>query len=430
MLVVMNFEHLDEEQHAALRTAMNNHVNVADWHQFFGHSYIVKYVSTDDSLNPLYELCKKATMKGDKQAYVALNRLYKGYAGWGPQALWDFVKAHVEGTGPLAQTGAGVKERSPYLVDPEMLLLKENISLESLMLDRETESAVHAQLVRAEFQQAAAAKGVTLPEAYQNLLISGKAGVGKSTLAKALAIRLRESLPADRKRRIYFVKPAQLIGAYRGHTQLNMQTLLDHAADGIIILDEIDTYLDLDSDDAMILNVLNTHMGDKPNWPIIIGTLYEGNKPRFMKFNQGFQRRFANGLSMGVPDDSRLMEILLDRIESSGLAYEPEALQHMKELIHHARRTQGGNFGNIGELNNILDIAVKNMGQRYIQNSKEFEFKILARDVPEYDPQSGKLRPRLPTPANDFVSAIAAAVGEPGGAPVGSNVVQLTFDRA
>ncbi len=71
-----------------------------------------------------------------------------------------------------------------------------------------------------------------------------------------------------------------------------MQKLLTEAAGGIVIIDEIDTFLDLDSDDKMALNVLNTHLGDKPNYPIIIGTLYEHNLHTLHAFNAGLRSRF------------------------------------------------------------------------------------------------------------------------------------------
>lgn len=368
MLVIINFDEIDEDLNKALEKMLDDAPGVNAYRRFLDNNYMVDYAAPEEDLHALYTLCKETLAnEGDVPGFVINPLHYDMFRGWLPKNVRDFIEKH--SSTPAAQDKKNPrKSKDSDLISPEAYLLKEDVSLESLMLDKETEKAVQAVLLRMQFQIAATKANVKLPEAYQNVLISGMPGVGKSTLSKAFALALREHLPKGKETPVYFLKPSDLIGAYRGHTQNKTQILLNEAENGIVILDEIDTCLD-DAEATPLLNTLNTHMGDKPNWPIIIGTLYERNKSRFLNFNPGFQRRFTNSLHMESPDNDRLSEILLNRIKNAGLTYEPEAIAHMKELIQNARRIQKQNFGNIGEVNNILDMALKKYGRKIWKES-------------------------------------------------------------
>lgn len=393
MLVIVSFDGLDENQHAALKATLSGSKLVSDWMRVFGHSYIFRIAGTE--LSPLNALLKETLHKDGKTPSQLILPLYANYIGWASPKLWDFIKKHHEGIAATPAPGnASAKEKNTHIVDPETLILKESVAMEDLLLDAETEKSLRAYFIKFSFQQAARKQGKTLPNSYQNVLLSGKPGVGKSTLAKAIACKLRDEMETDQKLKVYFVKAAQLIGAFRGHTQVNMQTLLDAAEGEIVIIDEIDTYMKLDSDDAMILNVLNTHLGDRPNKPVVIGTLYDRNLQSFRDFNPGFARRFKHAISIEGQTDERLVEILLDQIKDAGLEIEHAALSHMKELITYTRKAQGMNFGHIGEMENILGGVLEYMAIRHAQDPASFTFKILPQDVPEINARSGKLQSR------------------------------------
>jgi len=229
----------------------------------------------------------------------------------------------------------------------------------------------------------ASGRGIKLPESNFNTLLVGSPGVGKSTLAKALAHKLKLEMPTNKKLSTYFVKPANLIGEYRGHTQKNMQKLLDHASDGIVIFDEIDTYLDLDSDDRMILNVLNTHLGDKPNHPIVIGTLYNRNLQRFLSFNQGLQSRFRNTIPIASQDSVTLKNIFKEMMKEANLEYDTNVPKAFENIIDRRRKSQGNNFGHIRETENILSEIIDNMAIRYEQETEDYDFKVQTTDLPQ-----------------------------------------------
>ena len=280
--------------------------------------------------------------------------------------------------------------------------------IDSLDLDPKTHGSVSSYFTRLAFFEAAEAQGITLPDNHQNLLISGPTGVGKSTLAKAIGQKLvserTQSTP------LFFVKPAQLIGRYRGHSQKNMQELLEMAEDGIIIFDEIDTYLDLDSDDRMILNVLNTHLGDRPNHPIVFATLYEHNRARFLGFNTGMQSRFGSVVGIQGQDSSKLSKIFENAVAKTGMPYDPAVTQAVESLINQIRQAQRGGFGHIREVDNILGQTITNMSQRHAADPDNFTFEVTLDDIPVRDRQTGALMKRashtpLPKPADEITEA-------------------------
>ena len=91
------------------------------------------------------------------------------------------------------------------------------------------------------FRNMAASFGATLDPGFQNALIIGPHGPGKTTFAKILAFEYRSAgiVPPDAP--ILFVDAIDLAGEYIGQSEERTKKLLDSIIDGIIVIDEIDS---------------------------------------------------------------------------------------------------------------------------------------------------------------------------------------------
>ena len=389
MLIMITARISTKEQLDELHAIITKHPKISDWYRHMGNQWIVEF--DDKSLSSLNNYLGAAFEDG-KRPTMLVNTLHH-YNGWHSQEFWNFIQKHKALPEPEAKQGAGKAKAKPddeYALNPKDYEVTDALTLEDLDLDEVTSETVNRYFQRMAFFRQAEAQGITLPENHQNLIISGKTGVGKSTLAKAIGLAFAAQ-DGTRKVPVYFVKPAHIIGRFRGHTQKNMQALLDMAEKGIIIFDELDTLLDIDSDDKNALNVLNTHLGDKPNDPHVITTIYEHNRARFLSFNTGMQSRFPTTINVPEQGSGKLSQIFESAVKNTGMAYDPAIVAEVENLVQQIRTAQRGNFGHIREIDNILGAVITNMAARHAANPDDFAFEVTLADIPVRDRQTGEL---------------------------------------
>lgn len=387
MLIMVTARITTEEQRDAIHNVIIKHPKVADWYRHMGNQWVIAL--EDISIYDFNDYLGNA-FEDDERPTLLVNTLHS-YNGWHSKEFWTFIKKHKTLAEPEA-TGKAAKAKpdDEYTLDPADYEVRDALTLDSLDLDEASDEIVTRYFQRMAFFKHAADKGFSLPENHQNLIISGKTGVGKSTLAKAIGLAFAAQ-NTQRKVPVYFVKIAQIIGRYRGHTQKNMQALLDMAENGIIIFDEIDTFLDIDSDDKNALNVLNTHLTDKPNEPVILGTIYEHNRARFFDFNTGMKSRFPSTIIVPEQDSRTLSKIFEAAVTDTGMPYDPAIVAEVENLVQQIRTAQRSNFGHIREVENIMGAVITNMAARHAADPDGFEYYVTLADIPVRDRQSGEL---------------------------------------
>ncbi len=79
----------------------------------------------------------------------------------------------------------------------------------------------------------------------------------------------------------------------------------------------------------------------------------------------------------------------------------PGVCDLVKDLLDTLKAMKKNNFAYIREVDNIFSFALDNMAIRHKKNPDGFEFKILAKDIPEYDPNAGVLLKPSDDIAND-----------------------------
>lgn len=387
MLLMVTARITSDAQREELHNIIIEYPNVTDWYRHMENQWVVAL--DEQNIEGLNNHLGNAFKDNDRPTLL-VNTLHY-YNGWHSKEFWEFLKRHKTLSEPRATGQTPQNKRdNEYDLNPADYEVRNALTLDDLDLDDETADIVTRYFQRMSFFKQADAKGFKLPDNHQNLIISGKTGVGKSTLAKAIGLAFAAQND-ERKVSVYFVKVAQIIGRYRGHTQKNMQALLDMAENGIIIFDEIDTFLDIDSDDKNALNVLNTHLTDKPNRPIILGTMYEQNRERFFGFNTGMTSRFPSTIIVPAQNSRALSRIFKTAVKNTGMPFDPAIVTEVENLVQQICAAQRSNFGHIREIENVMGAVITNMAARHASNPDGFEYNITMADIPIRDQKTGQL---------------------------------------
>ncbi len=386
MLYTVSCGHLENDVLEQVQAIIDNSHMIDDWIRYQDSNWIIEANDSFDA-NTLRD-----SITSHENVLLLMNPLYKSYSGLLNTSVWNFIKKYNAQTAPKKRTSLFDSDKNSNIIDPQDFVIKDAEKLAHLKLDKATNDFVGTYFNRITFDMAAQKQKINLPAMYKNLLLIGKPGVGKSTLAKAMARQLSKTLNASRKMRTYFLKPSQLIGSYRGHTQINMQTLLDHAEGGVVIFDEIDTFMTLPDSDRQILSTINTHIGDKKNNPIIFGTLYGSNEQNFYNFNEGLKSRFNYNVRISGQSDEKLTQIFAHKVHAANLSMDSNVLSAVTQKLRTLRNIQKDNFGHIRTVENVLNGALDNMARRHKNNALSFDFTLKAQDI------DGYIGPRIDKP--------------------------------
>jgi DNA replication protein DnaC len=138
-------------------------------------------------------------------------------------------------------------------------------------------------------------------ETFQNIVITGPAGVGKTTLARYLAYYYNESgiLSSDI---VYIVSRSDLVGQYLGQTALKTKKKLIQSLEGIILIDEAYQLGGCPTEDQYgmesiteLVNFLDKYMA----LSIVIVAGYQAEMEQcFFDRNEGLRRRFPNTFNL------------------------------------------------------------------------------------------------------------------------------------
>jgi len=258
--------------------------------------------------------------------------------------------------------------------------------IEELTLTPETAEVVSRFLDGANFRREAAAVGYKLKEGFQNILISGSPGVGKTTLAKALARAYLAEQKSTTERPVLLIKPDDVIARYSGQSLNNLKQAFERAKDGVLILDEIDSYERIPSFGMDVINGLNVHIGNNPNAPVIIGTLYESRVNALFGNNTGLKSRFRHHIQIAAQDNALLSTILMNELSETGIKIHPEVKRQVLSVIEAHKKSAGANFGYIRDVENIRDFILDSLARRFsAQRTDIRSIEITVNDLPTRD---------------------------------------------
>ena len=378
MIYTITCEALTDDERKAVQAALDKDKRVIDWLRFMSHSWAV-----DADVKGPQDL-RAIVHNGVDKKRLLVTQIFPGtYNGWQDQTLWDWINKRTLPAAPQTP-----KQDKPANEDANLQGLEEVTDarpLDSFTGIDDAAAAIRKIAGGFSFRAAAAKTGLKLEAGFANMLLLGQSGTGKTSTAKAAAVLLKEKMPSASKKKIYLVKASDLIDRHVGKSMDNTRAALEAVGDGILIFDEIDTVMDVSYYGAEVLNTLNTHMGNSPNKPVIIGTLYTKNEQRFRMANTGLSSRFPHAVRMPSYDDALLTKIFETKAEEAGMSVDPAALPAVGQLIGQLRIALNSNFGHAREIDNIFAATLDNIALRFDDMPPESKSALDGKDKAALD---------------------------------------------
>ncbi len=402
--------------------------NIKGWIRYLDSAWLID----TDVANPegFRELLRNAPELQSPR--VMITKFSSVYTGWLNKNVWNWLEgkkfdeepkySHLPPAPANANTPAVKKENGGNDKDmPAVEEITQAQSLDDYIGMDEIKHQANLLLAGIRFRAAARKIGMKLDSGFDNILLKGSPGVGKTSLAKSVAMMLKNQSPAPEKTPVAFVKAANVVARYLGQSGDNMQKLLDKYKDGIIVFDEIDTLLmhgvqsGADAYGRQVLDTINTHITSSPNKPVIVATLYESRENALQKANEGLASRFPNTLLLSDYDDTTLKKIFEKKAETAGLTLESGVTDEVQKLVTELRKVKKDVFANGREIDNIFSAIVNTLAEKVSESGTDITTRsaacqtdedraqlrkeiglVTVADVPMRDPKTGGLT-RKPT---------------------------------
>lgn len=160
---------------------------------------------------------------------------------------------------------------------------------------------------------------------FQNIVITGPAGIGKTTIASKLSFIFRK-LNIVCTNIVNIVSRSDLVASYLGQTAIKTKKALFESLEGILFIDEAYQVGGCPNSDQYgmealteIVNFLDKYIGIS----IVIVAGYEKEMNEcFFERNEGLNRRFPHKFKLHPFSDLQLLKIFLDKVMRS-LLYDP-----------------------------------------------------------------------------------------------------------
>src|SRR5580692_9044015 len=230
-------------------------------------------------------------------------------------------------------------------VEGALAELDELVGLEPV---KEQVRAIAAQLRVAKLRDT---HGLTSQPPARHFVFTGPPGTGKTTVARILG-RIFAALGLLVRPEVVEAHRGDLVGEHLGSTAIKTGRLVDSAMGGVLFIDEAyslhnDGYSGGDAFGAEAVQTLLKRAEDDRDRLVIVLAGYPDDMDRFLRSNPGLASRFSTRVTFPSyrPDD--LVQISRLLAEQAGDAFDPQAIEVLKEIFEHACA-----MGRIDELGN------------------------------------------------------------------------------
>jgi len=335
---------------------------------------------------------------------------------WGQQTLHQwindqvaFLQSKIEEDSKKDQKENALLGRATFEVtDYRDLPLKNAFDkLDTLIGLSNVKRNVENLIMRTKYSEVrSAACAVPQQSSFNNFIISGPPGVGKTTSARIIAGIFAASDMLKEKAAI-FTTTSALIGEWTGVTERNITELFKRGRGGVIVIDEADSLAPRDAfwasrNHEVAIDTLNALIGyekDNDTGTIVILTGYEDGITNLLNRNAGLRRRFPNRIAMPAYDGDTLRGIFIQMLKARAYNFANDLVDGALKQIIFAKESMGANFGNAGTIEEFIDVMeagrAKKIGidvLRDVASSKNFSSDFVERlstlyleEIPRFD---------------------------------------------
>ena len=219
-----------------------------------------------------------------------------------------------------------------------------------------------------------------------HMVFQGNPGTGKTTVARLLGEILRD-LGYLKRGHLVEATAADLVAGFVGQTTTKTNAIIDQALDGVLFIDEAYTLAEKDRGGfgQEAIDTLLVRMENDRQRLVIIVAGYREKMEAFLKSNPGLARRFPEENRFTFPDyqPSELLAILNQMFLERQLQIAPGMEATVERLVSALYSHRPDNFGNAGEIRNLVDAIERRYSMRISQDSQMADEPVRFEDIPD-----------------------------------------------
>jgi SpoVK/Ycf46/Vps4 family AAA+-type ATPase len=220
----------------------------------------------------------------------------------------------------------------------------------------------------------------------QHMIFTGNPGTGKTTVARLMGEILREIGILQRGHMVE-CHAVDLIADMVGGTSVKTNQVIDQALDGVLFIDE--AYMLTEKDRGGFgqeaLDTLLSRMEDDRDRLVVIAAGYPDQMRTFREANPGLSRRFPEENIFHFPDYSKdqLVSIFYQMCSERVIPIDNQLGSILPEVIGMLQSRNRSNFGNAGEVRNLLDSVERRRARRIMEGALPLDSPLITEDLPD-----------------------------------------------
>lgn len=218
--------------------------------------------------------------------------------------------------------------------------------------------------------------GLDVKSGTLHMVLTGNPGTGKTTVAEKFCEVLYNAGLIEQKELIK-VEKKDLVGKYIGHTESNVNEILEKAKGKVLFIDEAYTLSSGGERDfgKHVIDGILTAMTE--NKCVIIVAGYPEPMREFLDSNAGLQSRFSQHVHLNDYSPEELFIMFKNLCEKSGFVLDNELESKNLLMSHFQQKLRDRNFGNGRYVKKIYDTVFEERSELIPVNATASERKLI-----------------------------------------------------